>query len=270
MAAARSDDELLAMADRQSAAFFLATRGHAWSDVHEDADVVHGTTGIPLPIFNGATNARFDPETADARIETVLRPFRDRRIDMTWIVGPTSTPPDLVDRLISHGLAIEEAAPIMACSLAGWAAPPSAPGIETTLVLDGAGFHAATGIMFAGFDLPTARLPLVEERYAGFAIGPDAINRVFLAHLDGRPVATALGYTVDGVVGIYNVATLADARRRGAGGAVTAAALADAAARGATDAILESSPAGRSVYERLGFREIGGVTVLFGAFGGDG
>ena len=270
MAGRRSDDELLAMADRQSAAFFLATRDRPWSDIHEESDVVHGTTGIPLPVFNGATNARFEPATADDRIEAVLRPFRDGRIDMTWIVGPTSSPPDLVDRLLAHGLAIEEAAPVMACPLSEWTAPALAPGIETVLVHDGAGFHAAMEIMFLGFGLPTEVLPIVEERYAGFAVGPDAIQRVFLAHLDGRPVATALGFVLDGVVGIYNVATLAEARRHGAGRAVTAAVLADAVARGATDAILESSDLGRSVYESLGFREVGSVTVLYGAFGAGG
>jgi ribosomal protein S18 acetylase RimI-like enzyme len=72
---------------------------------------------------------------------------------------------------------------------------------------------------------------------------------------------------LDGVVGIYNVATLPADRRRGDGGAVTSAAMADAAARGATAAILESSASGRSMYERLGFREIGSVTILLGAFG---
>jgi ribosomal protein S18 acetylase RimI-like enzyme len=267
---ARSDGDLLAMVDRQSAAFFLATRNRPWSDIHEEADVVHGTTGIPLPVFNGVTNARFEPATADDRIEAVLRPFRDGRVEMTWLVGPTSSPPDLVDRLLAHGLAIEEAAPVMACRLSGWSAPAVPPGIETTLVDDDAGFHAAMEIMFAGFELPLAALPMVEERYAEYAIGPEAIQRVFLAHLDGRPVATALGFVLDGVVGIYNVATLADARRRGAGRAVTAAALADAARRGATDAILESSELGRSVYEHLGFRQIGSVTVLYGAFGAGG
>ena len=267
MTGARSDSDLLAMADRQSAAFFLATRSRPWADIHEEADVVHGTTGIPLPVFNGATNARFAPATADDRIEVVLRPFRDGRIDMTWMVGPTSTPPDLVDRLIAHGLAVDETAPVMACPLSAWTAPAVPPEIATTLVDDAADFHVAMEIVFAGFDLPASALPIVEERYASFAIGPEAIQRVFLAHLDGRPVATALGFVLDGVVGIYNVATTADARRRGAGRAVTAAVLADAAARGATDAILESSELGRSVYESLGFREIGSVTVLYGAFG---
>ncbi|HET9436493.1 MAG TPA: GNAT family N-acetyltransferase, partial [Candidatus Limnocylindrales bacterium] len=92
------------------------------------------------------------------------------------------------------------------------------------------------------------------------------IQRVFLARREGRPVATSLGFVLDGVVGIYNVATLPDARRGGAGLAVTVAAMADAQARGARSAILESSPMARPMYERIGFRQICEVTVLSGAF----
>jgi ribosomal protein S18 acetylase RimI-like enzyme len=267
MAAPPSDAALRAMADRQSAAFFLATRDRPWAAIHDEPDVIHGTTGIPLPIFNGATNARFTAATADERIDAVLRPFREARIDMTWAVGPTSTPLDLADRLIAHGLTVDEAAPIMACSLVDRRFGPPPAGIETEIVVDAAGFHVATEIMFAGFGIPEALMPVVEERYAGFAIGPRAIQRVYLARLEGRPVATALGFTLDGVVGIYNVATLPAARRRGAGRAATEAAMAEAAAHGATAALLESSAMGRSVYERLGFREVGTVTILLGAFG---
>jgi hypothetical protein len=67
--------------------------------------------------------------------------------------------------------------------------------------------------------------------------------------------------------GIYNVATVPDARRRGAGAAATAAAMAVGQGRGAQTAILESSPIGRSVSERLGFRQVCDVTILAGPFG---
>jgi ribosomal protein S18 acetylase RimI-like enzyme len=57
------------------------------------------------------------------------------------------------------------------------------------------------------------------------------------------------------VAGIYNVATLPHARRRGFGGALTAHAVRDARKRGASVAVLQSSEAGLRVYQALGFRE---------------
>jgi ribosomal protein S18 acetylase RimI-like enzyme len=51
-----------------------------------------------------------------------------------------------------------------------------------------------------------------------------------LGRLDGANVATAMAFDVGGDRGIYNVATLEHARRRGLGTALTALHLHDAAA----------------------------------------
>ena len=85
-----TDAELLAASDLLSAGFFRAASRFPWADIHDDGDVVHGTTGIPIEVFNGATCARFDEATADERIEQVLAPMRAERIDMSWMVGSTS------------------------------------------------------------------------------------------------------------------------------------------------------------------------------------
>ena len=91
---------------------------------------------------------------------------------------------------------------------------------------------------------------------------------LFRSRLDGRAIATSLGLLIDGTVAIFNVATAADARRRGAGGAITAAAMTAAQAKGARWAHLESSDMGRSVYERLGFRHVTDIAIYAGHFSG--
>jgi predicted GNAT family acetyltransferase len=58
-----------------------------------------------------------------------------------------------------------------------------------------------------------------------------------------------------------------DQQRRGAGTAVTRAVIEDGIRRGAVSAMLQSSPAGRPVYERIGFHDVGSVTVMAGRFG---
>jgi ribosomal protein S18 acetylase RimI-like enzyme len=92
----------------------------------------------------------------------------------------------------------------------------------------------------------------------GFVADPvfrDPRARIFLAWLDGRPVSTVETSLQDGVLGIFGVATVPDARRLGIGAAVTAHAVRDRAAE--TDlAFLQSSEMGHGVYERLGFRDV--------------
>ena len=58
------------------------------------------------------------------------------------------------------------------------------------------------------------------------------------------------------MAGVYNVATVQEARGRGIGRAVTATVLAEAVARGHRLAVLGSSDLGYPVYHRLGFREV--------------
>jgi hypothetical protein len=70
--------------------------------------------------------------------------------------------------------------------------------------------------------------------------------------VEGRPVAAATGYRTDGAVGIYGVATIASARRRGYGSALTRALLDPALA-----AVLSPSPEGERMYRALGFRPVG-------------
>lgn len=78
----------------------------------------------------------------------------------------------------------------------------------------------------------------------------------YLGRVDGRPVATAMGFTIGAAVGIFNVATPEEDRGRGYGGAVTARAVRDGFERGATFGALQSSALGESVYRRLGFEQV--------------
>ena len=264
---AHTDAELLAASDLLSAGFYRAAARFPWATVHDDGDVVLGTTGIPLEVFNGATCARFEPATADERIEQVLGPFREGRISMSWMVGPTSTPGDLVRRLVDHGLVHDEDLPVLGMTLDGWRSAPPAPGLELEWVGDRATFDEATRVMFAGFGMPDDIFDAFANRFADTVVEPGATSRVVLARIDGRPVSTALGFVLDGFAGVYNVATVPAEERRGGGSAVTRAVIDDAIERGAVSAVLQTSSAGRPVYERFGFHDVGSVTVLTGRFG---
>ena len=218
-----TDAELLAASDLLSAGFFRAASRFPWADIHDDGDVVHGTTGIPIEVFNGATCARFDEATADERIEAVLGPLREERIDMSWMVGSTSAPADLATRLERHGLVHDEELPVLGMSLMGWRSVPPAAGIELEWVHDRASFDEATRVMFAGFRMPDEIFAPFADRFVDLIVGPLATQRVVIARIEGRPVSTALGFVLDGFVGVYNVATVPGAERRGAGSAVTRA-----------------------------------------------
>lgn len=80
---------------------------------------------------------------------------------------------------------------------------------------------------------------------------------VVLGVLDRVPVAAALAYDHAGDCGIYNVGTVAVARRRGFATALTALHLHRARCRGCTTASLQSTDMAEGVYAALGFLDLG-------------
>jgi GNAT superfamily N-acetyltransferase len=79
---------------------------------------------------------------------------------------------------------------------------------------------------------------------------------VYVGYTDGEPVTTGLGVRTGRTIGVYNIATIETARKRGYGAAMTERIAADGAAAGCDVAILQSSPMGLSIYERLGDRTV--------------
>jgi predicted acetyltransferase len=92
----------------------------------------------------------------------------------------------------------------------------------------------------------------------------DSPLRSYLGRLDGEAVAASSLLVAAGVAGIYNVATLSEARRQGLGTAVTLEALREARELGYRIGVLQSSAMGFGVYRRLGFEQHGTYHVYVG------
>ena len=84
-----------------------------------------------------------------------------------------------------------------------------------------------------------------------------SVFHLLLARLGDECVATAMAFDHEGDCGIYNVATLEHARRRGLGTALTAVQLHDAAGRGCRTASVQSTEMAERVYAAVGFRDLG-------------
>ena len=77
---------------------------------------------------------------------------------------------------------------------------------------------------------------------------------VYVGYLDGAPVASGLGWRTGRTIGVYAIATIPTARRRGYGAAMIARVVTDGLVAGCDVAALQASESGRPIYERLGFR----------------
>jgi GNAT superfamily N-acetyltransferase len=106
--------------------------------------------------------------------------------------------------------------------------------------------------------LPWADYLRVFEMPPGLLDGAEREQfHVLVATLDGEPVATAMSYDHEGDCGVFNVTTVAHARRRGLGTAMTALQLHQARERGCVTASLQSTAMAERVYAAAGFHPLG-------------
>jgi GNAT superfamily N-acetyltransferase len=128
----------------------------------------------------------------------------------------------------------------------------ASPELEIRRVTDLAGIDAHRKVVTDGFGsdpavaLGTACVDLLDR--------PDCV--VYVGYAGGDPVVSGLGWRTGRTIGVYSIATIASARRRGYGAAMTAHVVSDGLVTGCDVAALQASEIGRPIYERIGFRTV--------------
>jgi ribosomal protein S18 acetylase RimI-like enzyme len=154
--------------------------------------------------------------------------------------------------LAAQGFHYDANTPGMAVELARLPdSTPHAAGLVIRPVEDLATLRLWTRIHAAGFGMPPSTTGPIYDLLA--SLGADRPLRFYLGYLDGQPVAISTLFLESDVAGIYDVATLPEARRKGIGAAMTLAPLLAMREAGCRVGILQSSAMGYYVYLRLGF-----------------
>jgi ribosomal protein S18 acetylase RimI-like enzyme len=90
----------------------------------------------------------------------------------------------------------------------------------------------------------------------------------YVGYLDGEPVSTTAIVMGGHAIGVYNVATVPQHQRQGYGEAIMRHALAQAYdAHGVERSILQSTPAGARLYQRMGYQTVAKIAVYASAQG---
>jgi GNAT superfamily N-acetyltransferase len=169
---------------------------------------------------------------------------------------------DAAQALEAMGFAHHGAMPAMAVDIDAMGDTALPAGYTWARVGAGSEGSAWADALATGYEIPVGLARLFSPVALGADMAADAAIQFFAVLKDGEPVATSLFFLADGLAGIYSVSTLAAERGRGLGAHATAQALREARQLGCRVGVLQSSPAGHSVYLKLGFQDLGEVPMF--------
>ena len=217
--------------------------------------VKRSITNLPISLFNSVMDANLVPKHTDAAIQSIVSDARVRNVPLLWWIGPSTRPVDLGKRLENNGFKFDETSPGMAVDLEKLSQSTAKPaGFSIQLAQGEAAWRQWSTVMELGFGAAASNELSVNAWCSLLEQHPQTML-AYTGWLDHQPVAAALLLLAAGVAGIYCVATIPEARRKGIGSLMTLQPLIQARSMGYRIGVLQASNMGLGVYRSLGFRE---------------
>jgi len=214
-------------------------------------------TGLQFSLFNGVPVINTDEEGVKQAFEGLQERIQANPAPALWWISPQSRPDGIGELLESYGLQVVGEVPAMAMNLEELTDQlDTIPGFSYEKVKD-AGMQELWGRIAAignGCDTDVIETMSKMESTIDDPSYREQIR--YIGYLDGQPVASTAMVMDAGVAGIYAVATIPEARKRGIGKYLTQMPLLEARDRGYRVGILQASSAGYPIYQRLGFKDV--------------
>lgn len=243
-------------------AFFRLLARAASAELLEGPAAARWHTPVAHPWFNGVLAKQPPAEGADQEARDAIAQFEARGVrSFTWWLKPGLDTEAWARVLVPLGFHYDDGTPGMAVELAALPAPVPPVGLTIRTVESLDDLRSWTRTFGIGYGLPDELVGPYFELLAG--VGLDLPVRHYLGELDGVPAATSTLLLAAGAAGVYNVATVPDARGRGLGAALSLEPLREAQALGYRAGVLQSSDMGVGVYRRLGFRTVCAIDHFF-------
>jgi len=250
------------VADNLRESFRVVAASRSPGEIRELRGVSIASAGVTFQMFNAAFLSM--PVVTEAELgQRILLPmlhFNSRGFEWSywvcedWMDSRTRRKSRQVFE--RHGLRHSVDLPGM---VAERLAPPvrPLPQLEIRRVGDAATRDAFCAIGSVCFHVPIAWFREVFDNDSVW--GPFA---GYVGYKDGEPVSTAAVVMGGSAMGVYNVATFPEQQGRGYGETVMRHALAEAQkVHGIERSILQSTPAGHRLYERMGYQTVTRVAV---------
>lgn len=219
-------------------------------------------TDLPDHFMNLVVCTQLPSEGIDDLIESTLTHFRAMNIrKLSWLAHEGVPSIEINKVLLAHGLTYKESfASEMAVDLSLLLDDlPVHSGLRIVPVVDADMLRKWIHVASIGFKISEKFEKVWHDFFTDAIFIPQF--RTYLALLNGIPVGTSQLFLSEGVAGIYNVTCVPEARGQGIGSAITLAPLLKARGMGYRIGVLQASQRGYNVYRRLGFQDVGKLSL---------
>jgi GNAT superfamily N-acetyltransferase len=219
-------------------------------------------TDLPDHFMNLVVCTQSPSEDTYELVENTLTYFQSMKVQkLSWLTREDAQSTELNNALLANRLTLREAfAAEMVVDLS--LLPENllaSPGLKIIPVDNEQILKQWIHIASIGFRINEEYEQVWQNLFVAAIFHPQ--YRTYLALLNGKPVGTSQLFLSAGVAGIYNVTVLPEARRQGIGSAITLAPLFEARKLGYRIGVLQASKRGYNVYRRLGFQDIGNLSL---------
>ncbi len=211
---------------------------------------------------NSVFNCSFSPREGEARLERIIRSYRDAGVGATFWIGPAAHERGVDKLLKARRVALFKHVPGMACDLRSMKKRFARPrGLKIEPCEDGSRFERYEHPYYGPMTTAIRRTDL-DVTFRAAALLPRRVWN-FVASVNGVPLGWTTLFLAEGVAGIYDVGVVKHARRQGIGTAVLIGALEHARKLGYRYSVLQASWQGEQVYRRLGYEEVTRVSTWY-------
>jgi GNAT superfamily N-acetyltransferase len=212
----------------------------------------------------GATVHRVRLGDVAAAVEWTRAESRRRgHRDLTWWVGDSATPSDLLGQLPELGVVVDVEEPVLT-GMTATSPPPESGAVEVHLLDELDDYLAALEVDWEVWQTPAAeraeRRVLEAERFA--AAQSSGVVHHFSAFLDGRRVGFGRAIDMETAVALFGGSVLPDARGNGVYRALVRARWDHAVARGTPTLVVQAGAMSRPVLAGLGFESHGKIHLM--------
>ncbi len=210
-------------------------------------------SGVPTAVCNCIIIKKDDPAQVQEALDTAARWTSESGISVLWWFSPSAWSDQVQQIVDKAGLEPEGTTPAMVLPLDSTAPVPLPDGLEIAEARGADARRDWARLICAGFGFNEEQIEAFSTAEAAIPEGIFDEQFRYVGYLDGKPASGSSLSMRSNLAGIYAVATLPEARKKGLGAAMTRHAVLEGKARGAEAAILQATEIGRPVYERMGF-----------------